>query len=111
MPRLYALDTNLYIRALRDRDARRELAQFLGRVGSGVRLHAVVAMELRAGARTPSQQAELNSLIAADATRDRVVTRTLRKAGWRVVRIWECQLARKHEARVLRRLKAALALR
>ena len=74
MPRLYALDTNLYIRALRDRDARRELAQFLGRVGSGIRLHAVVAMELRAGARTPIQRAELNSLIAADAMRDRGVT-------------------------------------
>jgi DNA mismatch endonuclease (patch repair protein) len=40
--------------------------------------------------------------------RDRLVTRTLRKAGWRVVRIWECQLARKKHARVLRRLKAAL---
>lgn|SRR5262249_12970826 len=43
--------------------------------------------------------------------RDRVVTRTLRKSGWRVVRVWECQLARKHEGRVLRRLKAALASR
>ena len=40
-----------------------------------------------------------------------LVTRTLRKAGWRVVRIWECRLARKHEGRVLRRLKAALASR
>lgn len=43
--------------------------------------------------------------------RDRLVTRTLRKAGWQVVRIWECQLARKHQARVLRRLKAALVSR
>jgi len=41
--------------------------------------------------------------------RDRLVTRTLRKAGWRVVRIWECQLTRKKQTRVLRRLKTALA--
>ena len=43
--------------------------------------------------------------------RDRLVTRTLRKAGWRVVRIWECQLAKKKQARVLQRLKAVLDLR
>jgi DNA mismatch endonuclease, patch repair protein len=41
--------------------------------------------------------------------RDRLVTRTLRKSGWRVVRIWECQLVTKKQTRVLRRLKAALA--
>jgi predicted nucleic acid-binding protein len=74
MTRLFALDTNLYIRALREPDVRRELGRFLGRVGTRIRLHAVVAMELRAGARTPSQRAELNSLIAADAMRDRIVT-------------------------------------
>ena len=33
--------------------------------------------------------------------RDRMVTRTLRKAGWKVVRIWECQLALKKQARSL----------
>jgi DNA mismatch endonuclease (patch repair protein) len=43
-----------------------------------------------------------------NVARDRLVTRTLRQSGWQVVRIWECQLARRHEARVLRRLKAAL---
>jgi hypothetical protein len=26
--------------------------------------------------------------------RDRLVTRTLRKAGWRVVRVWECDLVK-----------------
>ena len=40
--------------------------------------------------------------------RDRLVTRTLRKAGWRVVRIWECQLTRKKQARVMQRLRTAL---
>ena len=40
--------------------------------------------------------------------RDRVVTRTLRKRGWKVIRIWECQLTRKKQARVMRRLRTAL---
>ena len=32
--------------------------------------------------------------LAGNKTRDRLVNRTLRRAGWRVVRIWECDLAR-----------------
>ena len=44
-----------------------------------------------------------------NVARDRLVTSKLRKAGWRVLRIWECQLARKKQARVVRRLKAALS--
>lgn len=40
--------------------------------------------------------------------RDLLVTRTLRKAGWRVVRVWECDLARKHWPRVARRVVQAL---
>ncbi len=40
--------------------------------------------------------------------RDHVVTLTLRKAGWRVVRIWECDLAAKRHARVVRRLRTVL---
>ena len=43
-----------------------------------------------------------------NVARDRLVTRTLRKAGWRVVRIWECQLTAKKQARVLHRLRRAL---
>jgi DNA mismatch endonuclease (patch repair protein) len=43
--------------------------------------------------------------------RDRLVARTLREAGWRVVRVWECQLARKKQTRVLRRLKTVLVSR
>jgi DNA mismatch endonuclease (patch repair protein) len=43
-----------------------------------------------------------------NVARDRLVIRTLRKAGWRVVRIWECQLARKKQRRVLRKLQVAL---
>jgi DNA mismatch endonuclease (patch repair protein) len=33
--------------------------------------------------------------LTRNAARDREVTRALRKAGWRVVRVWECALARK----------------
>ena len=40
--------------------------------------------------------------------RDRVVTRTLRKRGWRVVRIWECQLSQKRAPRTVSRVKGAL---
>lgn len=43
--------------------------------------------------------------LAANKTRDRLVTRTLRRAGWRVLRIWEHELARRREARLLARLR------
>jgi DNA mismatch endonuclease (patch repair protein) len=43
--------------------------------------------------------------LSANKTRDRLVTRTLRKAGWRVLRIWEHELAKKNEARLVKRLK------
>ena len=46
---------------------------------------------------------------AANTRRDRLVTRTLRNGGWRVLRIWEHELARKNEARLLRRIRRALA--
>ena len=44
---------------------------------------------------------------AANQTRDRLVTRTLRRAGWRVLRIWEHELARKREATLVKRLARA----
>ena len=44
----------------------------------------------------------------ANKTRDRLVTRTLRRRGWRVLRIWEHDLARKNEARLLKRIQRAL---
>ncbi len=45
--------------------------------------------------------------LAANQFRDRQVNRTLRKSGWRVVRIWEHDLAKRGEA-CLRRIQAAL---
>ena len=45
---------------------------------------------------------------ARNKARDRLVTGTLRSASWRVLRIWEHELTRKYEARLLRRIGAAL---
>lgn len=43
--------------------------------------------------------------------RDREVTLVLRKTGWKVLRVGECDLAVKHWPRVARRLRRALVLR
>lgn len=40
--------------------------------------------------------------------RNRLVTRTLRAAKWRVLRIWEHELVRKNEIRLLRRIQRTL---
>ena len=40
--------------------------------------------------------------LSANKKRDRVVNGALRKAGWRVLRIWECDLARRPEVCVRR---------
>lgn len=47
--------------------------------------------------------------LAANKARDRKVNRTLRAAGWRVLRIWEHELTRQREARLLMKLRKALA--
>ncbi len=46
--------------------------------------------------------------LARNAARDREVTRTLRKAGWTVLRIWECALIPKRAERTLSRIAQAL---
>jgi len=46
--------------------------------------------------------------LARNKARDLEVTKALRKLGWRVVRIWECDLPRKHWPRIARRLGRAL---
>jgi DNA mismatch endonuclease (patch repair protein) len=43
--------------------------------------------------------------LTANKSRDRLVNATLRRAGWRVLRIWEHELAHKNEARLLRRIQ------
>lgn len=47
--------------------------------------------------------------LLANTVRDRLVTRTLRSRGWRVLRIWEHELARKNEVRCVQRIERALA--
>ena len=42
--------------------------------------------------------------LAANQRRDRLVSRTLRRMGWRVVRLWEHELAHGKADRVLRRI-------
>jgi DNA mismatch endonuclease (patch repair protein) len=45
--------------------------------------------------------------IGRNKARDRYVTRTLRAAGWRVLRIWEHELAKKNASRLAARLRRA----
>jgi DNA mismatch endonuclease, patch repair protein len=44
--------------------------------------------------------------LSANKSRDRLVNQTLHKAGWRVLRIWEHELARKNEARLFQRIQS-----
>lgn len=46
--------------------------------------------------------------LARNKARDRLVARSLRKAGWRVLRVWEHALAQRNQARLLTRLMRAL---
>ena len=46
--------------------------------------------------------------IARNRARDRQVNRALRRLGWGVIRVWEHELKRKDEGRLLRRLRSYL---
>ena len=46
--------------------------------------------------------------LARNAARDREVTRALCKAGWRVLRVWECALTRARSARTAARIVRVL---
>jgi DNA mismatch endonuclease (patch repair protein) len=43
--------------------------------------------------------------LSRNKKRDRVVTRTLRKQGWRVIRVWECELLPPNWPQVVRRIR------
>ena len=43
-----------------------------------------------------------------NVVRDRLVNVILRKSGWRVIRVWECDLAPRRAARVISRLRRAV---
>lgn len=57
-----------------------------------------------------SNRAFWKKKFAANKARDRRVNQTLRKSGWRVLRIWECALVRDGEACV-HRIRNALVSR
>ena len=57
----------------------------------------------------PKQNAQFwREKIARNRARDRLVTRTLRTMGWRVLRIWQHELSRPNAPRLLARLRRAL---
>jgi DNA mismatch endonuclease (patch repair protein) len=57
----------------------------------------------------PKQNAEFWRVkILGNRRRDRAANRLLKKAGWRVLRIWEHALTRKHAARTIARLRRHL---
>lgn len=73
--RRYVLDTNLFVRAFRDPAANAELQHFHQFFAPFEYLSAVVAQELRAGARTPGDQRQLErSVLDLYARRERVIT-------------------------------------
>lgn len=47
--------------------------------------------------------------LTANKNRDRLVTQVLKKRGWRVLRIWQHALTRKHEGRCVMRIRRALS--
>jgi DNA mismatch endonuclease (patch repair protein) len=48
--------------------------------------------------------------ISSNVARDRLVTRSLRREGWRVMRIWEHDLVKKRENQFVRRLSRILRI-
>jgi DNA mismatch endonuclease (patch repair protein) len=48
--------------------------------------------------------------LESNVRRDRLVGRTLRARGWHVLRVWQHELARRNEKRLIRRIHRALAM-
>jgi DNA mismatch endonuclease (patch repair protein) len=48
--------------------------------------------------------------LSANVARDRLVMRTLRRTGWRVLRVWEHELARKNQLRLVRRIQRVISI-
>lgn len=77
--RKVVLDTNCYVDALRDMGARQELEAFLLRAAPQLYLSAVVAAELRVGARTASDRRSIETHVLEPLLRrGRILTPTLR---------------------------------
>jgi predicted nucleic acid-binding protein len=73
MPDRWVLDTNVYVRALRDRDQLAALKRFRLRAGERLLVNAVVALELRAGAITSDHVTAVETILTLYGNRDRVV--------------------------------------
>lgn len=63
----------------------------------------------RHGTQPSGNRAFWKSKLARNVERDREVSRALRKAGWKVLRVWECALSRARATRTLARIARALA--
>jgi DNA mismatch endonuclease (patch repair protein) len=61
------------------------------------------------GTQPKGNRAFWKNKFARNKARDVLVTRTLRSAKWRALRIWEHELARKNEMRLIQRIQRALA--
>lgn len=57
------------------------------------------------GTQPASNRAFWKKKLARNKARDRIVNRTLRQRGWTVLRIWQHELTRKNEPRLLRRIQ------
>jgi predicted nucleic acid-binding protein len=73
MADLWVLDTNIYIRALRDRQRLADLKRFRVRARARLWLSAVVGLELRAGAGTAAHAQALEDLLTIYIDRERLV--------------------------------------
>lgn len=65
----------------------------------------------RHGRMPKSRVAFWRAKLLRNAERDRSISRTLRTAGWTVMRIWECALSRRKSERTLLRLVRAVEKR
>ena len=60
--------------------------------------------------RVPKSNIEFwKTKLAANVKRDRAVTRELRAAGWKVLRLWECSLTQAQVQHTIGRLRRALS--
>jgi DNA mismatch endonuclease, patch repair protein len=60
------------------------------------------------GTRPKDNRSFWKKKFARNQTRDRLVNHNLCQMGWRVLRIWEHELTRENETRLLRRIQRAL---
>jgi predicted nucleic acid-binding protein len=73
VPDVFAIDTGVYIRALRDREQLAELKAFRKRLGLRLLIAGVVAMELDAGAVTDQHESAIDEMVQSYAMRDLVI--------------------------------------